>query len=167
MEIADIEEKKFRKRLMGLDPEQVEAFLRLLTEEILSCREENQNLRKDVQTKEAEIKEHRDREKTIRAVLVSAQKSAEQIKSNAEREARLIISEAEVKAEGLLNEAGNRLARMEQEISELRRNRLQFGARMRSLWTLFAKCSMMMLKMLRINSRKKMSSPNKPKNNGV
>ena len=66
-------------------------------------------------------------------MLVSAQKSAEQIKSNAEREARLIISEAEVKAEGLLNEAGNRLARMEQEISELRRNRLQFGARMRSL----------------------------------
>jgi cell division initiation protein len=133
MEIPDIEEKKFRRRLMGLDPDEVEAFLRPLCEENHRFLEENQNLRKDIEARESEIKEHREREKTIRAVLVSAQKSAEQIKSNAEREARLIISEAEVKAEGLLNEAANRLARMEQEISELRRNRIQFGARMRSL----------------------------------
>ncbi len=133
MEIPDIEEKKFRRRLMGLDPDEVEAFLRPLCEENHRFQEENQNLRKDIEARESEIKEHREREKTIRAVLMSAQKSAEQIKSNAEREARLIISEAEVKAEGLLNEAANRLARMEQEISELRRNRIQFGARMRSL----------------------------------
>jgi len=118
---------------MGLDPDEVEAFLRPLCEENHRIQEENQNLRKDIEARESEIREHREREKTIRAVLVSAQKSAEQIKSNAEREARLIISEAEVKAEGLLNEAANRLARMEQEISELRRNRIQFGARMRSL----------------------------------
>ncbi|SPF37476.1 DivIVA family protein [Syntrophobacter sp. SbD1] len=133
METPDIEEKKFRRRLMGLDPDEVEAFLRPLCEENHRIQEENQNLRKDIEARESEIREHREREKTIRAVLVSAQKSAEQIKSNAEREARLIISEAEVKAEGLLNEAANRLARMEQEISELRRNRIQFGARMRSL----------------------------------
>jgi cell division initiation protein len=133
MEIGDIREKKFRKRLMGLDPDDVETFLRDITEELRRFKGENDNLKRDAQTLEAEIKEHRDREKTIRAVLVSAQKSAEQIKANAEREARLVISEAEVKAEGILNEAGNRLAKMEQEISEMRRNRIQFGARMRSL----------------------------------
>ncbi len=137
MEIGDLEGKKFRKRLMGLDPGDVEAFLQDVTEELRRLKEENENLKRDVQTLESEIKEHREREKTIRAVLVSAQKNAEQIKANAEREAKLIVSEAEVKAEGILNEAGNRLIRMEQEISEMRRNRIQFGARMRSLLDAF------------------------------
>ncbi|MCL5406064.1 MAG: DivIVA domain-containing protein [Deltaproteobacteria bacterium] len=133
MEIDEIEEKRFRKRLMGFDPGDVEPFVRDLTDELGRLKEENENLKKDIQTLDAALKEHRDREKTIRAVLISAQKSAEQIKANAEREAKLIVSEAEVKAEGILKEANNRIIRMEQEISEMRRNRIQFGARMRSL----------------------------------
>ena len=137
MEIQDLEGKKFRKRLMGLDPNDVEAFLQEINEELRRLLDENENLKRVVQIQEAEIKEHRDREKTIRAVLVSAQKSAEQIRANAEREAKLIVSEAEVKAEGILNEAGNRLIKMEQEISEMRRNRIQFGARMRALLDAF------------------------------
>jgi cell division initiation protein len=122
---------------MGLNPVDVEAFLLDVTEELRRFKEENANLKKDLQTLESEIKEHRDREKTIRAVLISAQVNAEQIKANAEREAKLVISQAEVKAEQILNEAGNRLTRMEQEISEMRRNRIQFGARMRSLLDAF------------------------------
>ena len=137
MDIGDLEGKRFRKRLMGLDPGDVEAFLLDVTEELRRFKEENANLKKDLQTLESEIKEHRDREKTIRAVLISAQVNAEQIKANAEREAKLVISQAEVKAEQILNEAGNRLTRMEQEISEMRRNRIQFGARMRSLLDAF------------------------------
>ena len=133
MEIQDLEGKKFRKRLMGLDPGDVDAFLQDMNEELRRLIEENENLKRVVQTQESEIKEHREREKTIRAVLISAQKNAEQTRANAEREAKLVISEAEVKAEGLLNEAGNRIIRMEQEISEMRRNRIQFGARMRAL----------------------------------
>ena len=137
MDIGDLEGKRFRKRLMGLDPGDVDAFLLDVSEELRQLREENANLKKDVQTLESEIKEHRDREKTIRAVLVSAQKNAEHTKANAEREAKLVISQAEVKAEAILNDAGNRLIRMEQEISEMRRNRIQFGARMRSLLDAF------------------------------
>jgi len=137
MDIDGLEEKKFRKRLMGLNPVDVEAFLLDVTEELRRFKEENANLKKDLQTLESEIKEHRDREKTIRAVLISAQVNAEQIKANAEREAKLIISQAKVKAEAILYDAGNRLIRMEQEISEMRRNRIQFGARMRSLLDAF------------------------------
>ena len=137
MEIEDLEGKKFRKRLMGLDPGDVDSFLQDMNEELRRLIEENENLKRTVQTQESEIKEHREREKTIRAVLISAQKNAEQTRANAEREAKLVVSEAEVKAEGLLNEAGNRLIRMEQEISEMRRNRIQFGARMRSLLDAF------------------------------
>lgn len=133
MEIEDIREKKFGRRIMGFDPDDVENFLGEIAEELRKRKEENEGLKKDMLSLEAEIKEHRDRERTIRAVLISAQKSAEQIKANAEREAKLVISEAEVKAEGILNDAGNRLAKIESDISEIRRNRIQFGARMRAL----------------------------------
>ncbi len=138
MEIGDIEEKRFRKRWMGFDPSDVESFLRDLGDELDRLTNENENQKKDLQTLDSALKEHREREKTIRAVLVSAQKSAEQIKTNAEREARLVVSEAEIQAEGILKEANNRLIRMEQEISEMRRNRVQFGARMRSLLDSFS-----------------------------
>lgn len=107
MEISDIEGKSFRKRLIGLDPNDVEAFLQEITEELRRLTEENENFKRDLQAQESEIKEHRDREKTIRAVLVSAQKNAEQTRANAEREAKLIVSEAEIKAEGILNDAGS------------------------------------------------------------
>ncbi len=137
MEIGDLEGKKFRRRLMGLDPGDVEASLQEVNEELRRLMDENENLKRALQTQESEIKGHREREKTIRAVLISAQKNAEQIRANAEREARLVVSEAEVKAEGILNEANNRLMRMEQEIMEMRRNRIQFGARMRSLLDAF------------------------------
>ncbi len=133
MELGELEERRFRKRLMGLDPNEVESFLRDLSDELQRLQRENENLKEDVKNLDLALKEHRDREKTIRAVLVSAQKNAEQIRANAEREARLVVSEAEVKAEGILKEASNRLIRMEQEVSEMRRNRIQFGARMRSL----------------------------------
>lgn len=137
MESADIEGKKFRTRLMGLDPGEVEAFLQDMAEEIGRLKSENEALRRDMQAQEAEIREHREREKTIRSVLVSAQKNAEQIKANAEREAKLVLSEAEVQAEKILQDAHNRLVRMEQEISEMRRNRIQFGAKMRALLDAF------------------------------
>lgn len=133
MEIGEIAEKRFPKRLMGFDPSEVESFLRDVVDEMHRLMGENGKLKESLQGLDSVLKEHRDREQTIRTVLVSAQKSAEQIKANAEREARLIVSEAEVKAEGILKEANNRLIRMEQEMSELRRNRIQFGARMRSL----------------------------------
>jgi cell division initiation protein len=131
--LDDITQKKFRKRLMGFDSEQVEAFFQVISEEIRRLKGENEGLKRSLQTQELEIREHKDREATIRSVLVTAQKNAEQIKINAEREAKLTVSEAEVKAEKILREANERLMKMDQEISELKRHRVQFGAKMRNL----------------------------------
>ncbi len=133
MEIADLEQKKFRTRLMGLDPGDVESFLQEVIDEIRRLKTDNESLKRELQTLEIETRGHREREQTIRNVLVGAQKNAEQMKVNAEREAKLIISEAEVKAEKIIQAVNERLIAMEREISELKRHRIQFGARMRGL----------------------------------
>ncbi|MEN6439244.1 MAG: DivIVA domain-containing protein [Syntrophobacter sp.] len=133
MDITELEQKKFRTRLMGFDPHEVESFFQEVVEELSRLKTENENLKRDLQAQELEIRGHKDREKTIRSVLVSAQKNAEQTRANAEREARLIVSEAEVNAEKILKDASDRILRMEREIGELKRHRIQFGARMRAL----------------------------------
>ncbi len=133
MELEEIEKKTFRTRIMGFDPGEVRSFFQDIVAEFRRLKSENENLKRDLQAHELEIREYKERDRTIRNVLVSAQKNAEQTKANAEREAKLIISEAEVKAEKILEDAGNSLIRVEQEISEMKRNRIQFGAKMRAL----------------------------------
>lgn len=133
MDIAEIEQKKFRSRLMGLDPREVESFFQEVLEEMTRLKTENETLKRDLQAQELEIRGHKEREKTIRSVLVNAQKNAEQTRANAEREARLIVSEAEVNAEKILKDANDRILRMERDIGELKRHRIQFGARIRAL----------------------------------
>ncbi len=128
----EIEHRRFRTRLIGLDAKEVELFCRQLTEESLQLKAENAGLRKDVQDQERELQEYKEREKTIRNVLVTAHKTAEQIKANAEREAKLIIAEAELHAEKLLQGAHQRLAQIHDDIEELKRHRILLESKLRS-----------------------------------
>lgn len=129
---ADIQHKQFRKRLMGLDPKDVEQFLQMTSEEMAHLRIESADLRRSVQEQEKELKEYKEREKTIRNVLLNAHKTVEQMKANAEKEAKLIIADAELKAEKMLQSAHHRLAQLHQDISELKRQRIQLESKLRS-----------------------------------
>jgi cell division initiation protein len=128
----EIQHKRFRTRWLGLDPREVQLFCQQLTEETHRLKAENSGLRKDLQEQEKELLEHREREKTIRTVLVNVQKTAEQMKANAEKEAKLIVAEAELKAEKILQGAHQRLAQLDSDIAELKRQRMQLETRLRS-----------------------------------
>ncbi|HQN17644.1 MAG TPA: DivIVA domain-containing protein [Syntrophobacteraceae bacterium] len=129
---VEIQNKSFRVRWPGLDRKAVERFCQELTDEIQSLKAENSDLRKDLQEHEKELREHKEREKTIRAVLLNAQRTAEQTKANAEKEARLIVAEAELQAEKLLQAAQQRLSRAQDDITELKRHRMQLESRLRA-----------------------------------
>jgi len=129
---ADIQHKQFRRRLMGVDPKEVEQFLQMAAEEMAHQRMEAAELRRRIGEQEKELREYKDREKTIRNVLISAQKTVEQMKANAEREAKLIIVDAELKAEKMLQSAHQRLAQLHQDIAELKRQKIQLESRLRS-----------------------------------
>jgi cell division initiation protein len=129
---TDIEHKRFRTRWLGFDPKEVQHFCQELTGEIQSLKVENSDLRKDLQEQEKELREHKEREKTIRAVLLTAHKTAEQTKANAEKEAKLIVAEAELQAEKILQAAHQRLARIHDDIAELKRHRIQLETKLRA-----------------------------------
>ncbi len=128
----DIEEKKFRKCFRGLDEREVKAFMAKLSTQVAELLAENEKLRVELREKDAKLKEYKERENLLRNTLISAQKSAEQIRANAEKEAQVIIAEAELEAERILNKTQHRLAQIHEDIIELKRQRTQLEVRLRS-----------------------------------
>ena len=128
----EIQHTGFRKRLLGLDPKEVDLFIQQLTEDIQRLKAENTGLRRETEERDRELKEFKEREKTIRNVLVSAQKAVEQMKANAEKEAKLVVAEAEMKAEKIVQAAQQSLAQLHGDISELKNYRVQMETRLRS-----------------------------------
>ena len=133
MEITslDMQHKRFRTRWRGLDPREVEAHCRQLADQDQELQARNSELQKNLQEMEKELIGYKEREKTIRNVLMNAHKSAEQMKGNAEKEAKLIVAEAEIEAEKILQGAHQRLAKLNEDISELKRQKIQLETKLR------------------------------------
>ncbi|ACG73774.1 DivIVA family protein [Anaeromyxobacter sp. K] len=129
----DITQKQFRKTFRGLDAEEVEAFLALVAAEFEGLVKENLALREDNQRKADEIADHRGRERALQETLVTAQKASEEIRDSARKEAEITISDAELQAEKIVQGAHSRFLRIVDDINELKRQRVQFEANVRTL----------------------------------
>ncbi|GAO04374.1 DivIVA domain-containing protein [Anaeromyxobacter sp. PSR-1] len=129
----DITQKQFRRTFRGLDAEEVEAFLALVAAEFEGLVKENLALREDNQRKADEIADHRGRERALQETLVTAQKASEEIRDSARKEAEITISDAELQAEKIVQGAHSRFLRIVDDINELKRQRVQFEANVRTL----------------------------------
>lgn len=121
----DIQQQQFRVRFRGFDVREVDNFLEQIVDEFEAMIRENADQQKDIQRLRGEIQEHRDREEAFKDAMVNAQKSLDDMRINAEKEAELIVAEAEVKAQKILSTAHNRLTQLHEDISELKRQRMQ------------------------------------------
>jgi cell division initiation protein len=129
----DITQKQFRKVFRGLDPEEVDAFLGLVALEFEALLKDTAALRENNQRKAEEIVEFRGRERALQETLVAAQKASEEIRDSARKEAEITISDAELQAEKIVQSAHGRFLRIVDDINELKRQRVQFEAGVRSL----------------------------------
>ena len=129
----DITQKQFRKRLRGYEPEEVEAFLSLVAVEFEALVKEVVALREENQRQEEALAEHKGRERALQETLVTAQKASEEIRDAARKEAEITISDAELQAEKIVQGAHARFLRIVDDINELKRQRVQFEAGVRTL----------------------------------
>ena len=129
----DIQQQQFKTRFRGFDIREVDAFLEQMAETFETLQKTNQNLSDEVRRLELEIQGYRKREETFKRALLNSQKVLDQMKDNARKSAELIIAEAEVKAEKILNKAHNRLAQLHEDISELKRQRMQIEVQISSI----------------------------------
>ena len=128
----DITQREFKKAFRGLDPKEVRAFLEDIAQEMERLIKENTLLIDRLQRLEEELRAHAEREESLKRTLVTAQRLTDTLKENAKKEAELLIKEAELKAERLLEQAHQKLAYVQGEIEELKRQKTLFEAKLRS-----------------------------------
>jgi cell division initiation protein len=129
----DIQQQKFKTKFRGFDIREVDAFLEQLANSFEGLQRTHKDLKEEVRRLELEIQGYRKREETFKRALLNSQKVLDQMKDNARKSAELIIAEAEVKAEKILNKAHNRLAQLHEDISELKRQRMQIEVQISSI----------------------------------
>lgn len=129
----DITQKRFKKTFRGLDPEEVEAFLSLVASEFEGLVREVTALRDAGQRKDEELAEHRGRERALQETLVAAQRASEEIRDSARKEAEITLSDAELQAEKIVQSAHGRFLKIVDDIGELKRQRIQFEAGVKTL----------------------------------
>ena len=129
----EITQREFGRKFRGLDPEEVQTFLEQIAEEMTRQLQENTDRAALIQRLEAQVRVHQEREDSLRNTLVTAQKMTEEIKTNAKREADLLVRDTELKAERLLEDAHRKLAHVQGEIAELKRQRDLFASKLRGL----------------------------------
>ncbi|HTG81161.1 MAG TPA: DivIVA domain-containing protein [Geobacteraceae bacterium] len=130
----DIQQQQFKGKMFGgLDPEDVDTFLQLVAGELEELIRENTELKDQARRAAANMEEMKEKEVTLRETMLAAQKITEEMKANAQKEATLLISEAELKAENILADANRKLAELNSQIQEMRREKLQFETALKSL----------------------------------
>jgi cell division initiation protein len=129
----DIQQQRFATRLRGLDPKEVETFLTQAATAFEELQRENHRLGEESRRLLGDIEEYRRREGSIKLALLHSQKVIEQMQKNARKQADLIVAEAENKATRLLHQSQKRLAQLQDEIRELKRERVQFEVELDAL----------------------------------
>ncbi|MFH1984993.1 MAG: DivIVA domain-containing protein [Pseudomonadota bacterium] len=131
----DIQQQQFPVRFRGFDVQEVDAFLEEMAAAFESLITENRRLEGEFERQKQESQGYREREETFKRAMIHSQKVLEQMKENARKSAELIVADAEVKAEKILQGAQNRLAQLQEDLSVLKRQRMQIEAQIQAIVT--------------------------------
>jgi len=129
----EIQNHSFSKKWRGIDPVEVEAFLALVGEEIEDLTRARADLESRVRALETENTEQRERERTLRDTLLSAQRASDDIRGAARKEAEVIVQQAEDSSERLTHHALQRSAEIERAIEDLKIQRTAFRLQLEKL----------------------------------
>ncbi len=129
----DIQQQQFKVGFRGFDIREVDRFLEQMSNAFAAVQGSSKKLKEEIRRLKLENQGYKEREETFKRAMLNSQKVLEQMKDNARKSAEIIIADAEVKAEKILNRAHNRLSQLHEDISELKRQRLQIEVQIRSI----------------------------------
>ncbi len=130
---ADIKNQNFNKSLRGYDKAEVDAFLNLVAGDLDELGKENNRIKERLLEFESKAGTHKDVERVIQELLLSARESAEEVKKNAEKEAELRLREARIKSERMLEETHAVLSDLRKQIIELKNSKKSYILRLKSI----------------------------------
>lgn len=119
----EIQSNEFRRVFRGFDPEEVRLFLQAVAESHQALILEKTQLAQSSEHLQAALDEFRRRENVLKDALYTAQRTADEVKTQAMREAQSIVQEAQVRGEAYVQQAQLRAHQMERGILDLRLER--------------------------------------------
>ncbi len=129
----DITHRTFGRKVMGLDGEQVVSFLSEVAGQMEGLIHEKNHLKETLREKDLSLLEYKERDKVLKDTITTATQMAERMRTDADREARLIIADAQQKAEIITRDSRDSLKKLYQEMTELKKMRIQFEANLKAL----------------------------------
>jgi len=128
----DLRQQRFRTSFRGFDKIEVTSLLSAAADDYEHALKETDKLKQEVARLEGMLKEQREQEASLKAMLLTAQKLGEDIKMTAEEEAKRILREAHGRSDLLLEKTQARLEDVQRETDGLRLKRRDVEASIES-----------------------------------
>ncbi len=129
----DIAHKTFNKKMMGLDADEVMDFLQQVATQMEALIQERNAMKEALREKDLNLMEYKERDQVLKSTIATATQMADRLRQDAEREAKLIIADAQQKSEIITRDSRDSLKKMYQEVTDLKKARLQFEANLKAL----------------------------------
>lgn len=129
----DVRKQQFKKLMRGYDPVEVDTFLEMVAvdmEEMIKQLKETRD--KEIHL-ETQLTDYKQIEKTLQQTLLQAQEATGKTYEAARREAEMIIKEAESRAAAILDAGNREVAKLNNEIADLKVRRETLVGRLRVL----------------------------------
>lgn len=128
----DIQNKEFKKSMIGYNPKSVDEFLDEIVEDYERVYKENIELKDKVAMLTDQIRQFNTLQETLKNTLVVAQTTADEVTTSARSKANLIVEEAELSGKVILDNVKDDVRRINREYDQLKRELFMFKTRYRS-----------------------------------
>jgi cell division initiation protein len=129
----DIQQHQFSVRFRGFDIQEVDEFLEQIANTLEALYDENERLNEENQALKKDRNGFAAREDSLKQTITDSEMCIEQMNEAARKSAEMIIADAEVQADKVMNKASNRLAQLHEDIIQLKSQRIQMEAQLRSI----------------------------------
>lgn len=127
----DIQNKEFGKSVRGYKEDDVDSFLDLLTLDWEKLLDENQRLKEQVRSMNAELIRYKNTESAVLETLEAAKALMGDISASAEKRAEILLKNAELDAERITREARESVEKLNEEAASIRSRLIAFKTRYR------------------------------------
>lgn len=128
----DIQQHRFRTRVLGYDKAGVDHFLELIAEELEEVHRQHHESKEELARCRTALEELRERETMLKETLLTTQRVTDELKANARREADLTVAEAQLQGQRIVQEAEEQRMRVVADIRELQRRKVAFETGLRA-----------------------------------
>jgi cell division initiation protein len=130
---VELKHQRPRRRPFGYRVSEVDQIMIDATSAYEDVWRDRANLEDKVHELEVSLAELRDTEHAMREALVSAQRTADELRAQASKDAELIVREAEARSRELIHKSYAEREQVRRQIERLRAEEAQFRARLRAL----------------------------------